>query len=349
MTSTHRRRRGALALAALAGALLVGSPLAASSALAAATPSGDAIEVSYADVTEIRPGEGWLIDCSGVGTLDGITVSCAEDRVTLVSAGYDTALGTQTLTVPQITGSTRISIDYRVRLEPPPAPEVGVDRIDLPIAVGEQALVPISALAITCAACTADGGATIHVEPPAPAGKAAVPSGISVGVSATHIAIRGTIPGDVAIPVTITDDAGQTVSGELSVTIVDAPAPTFGALHVMGDATAVDMVAQVWGGDAVIVCSTPQSVGLRCTAEGGVERTGEGPAQLLFRVVADDGRFAWGSVTDDADADGAALVAPSWESEAPLSIVAVPVEEQQSDEAVPLAGLARLLEGIPAS
>jgi hypothetical protein len=105
----------------------------------------------------------------------------------------------------------------------------------------------------------------------------------------------------------------------------------------------------VWGGDATIVCSTPQSVGLRCTADGGVERTGEGPAQLLFRVVADDGRFSWGSVTAADDVDGVALAAPSWESEAPLSLVSAPVEEEQAEEAAPLAGLARLLEGIPAS
>ncbi|WP_449407495.1 hypothetical protein [Microbacterium maritypicum] len=355
MTSTHRRRRGALALAALAGALLVGSPLTASAALAAApahaaAPApGDAIEVSYSDVSEIRPGEGWLIDCSGVGTLDGIAVTCADDSVTLVSAGFDPALGTQTLTVPQVFGSLRISVDYRVRLEPPPAPEVGVDRIDLPIAVGEQALLPISALAITCAACTAEGGATIHVETPPPVGKSAVPSGVAVGVSATHIAVRGTIPGDVAIPVTITDDAGQSVSGEVTVTFVDSPARTVGGLHVIGDVDGLDMVEQVWGGDATIVCSTPQSVGLRCMADGGVERTGEGPAQLLFRVVADDGRFSWGSVTAADDVDGVALAAPSWESEAPLSLVSAPVEEEQAQEAAPLAGLARLLEGIPAS
>ncbi|MFJ4223974.1 hypothetical protein [Microbacterium sp. NPDC089695] len=343
MTSTHRRRRGALALAALAGALLLGAAATSAVAASASTASGagDAIEVSYADVSEIRPGAGWLIDCAGVGTLDGITVTCAEDSVTLVSAGYDTALGTQILTVPQVSGSTRISVDYRVRLEPPPAPEVGVDRLDLPIAVGEQALVPISALAITCAACTADGGATVRVETP--------PPGLSVGVSATHLVIRGTTPGDAVVPLTITDDAGQEVAVELTVTIVDAPARTMGGLHVLGDAEGIDIVEQVWGGDASIVCSSPQSVGLRCTAEGGVERTGEGPAQLLFRVVADDGRFAWGSITDDPDAADVALAAPSWESEAPLSLVSAPVEEQQADEVVPLAGLAQLLEGIPAS
>ncbi|WP_144876484.1 hypothetical protein [Microbacterium sp. 1.5R] len=342
MTSTHRRRRGALALAVLSGALLLGSPLVASSALAASAPeSGGAVEVSYSDESEIRPGEGWIIDCGGVGTLEGITVTCAEDRVQLVSAGYDTDLGTQTLTVPQVSGATRLSIDYRVRLEPPPVPEVGVDRLDLPIAVGEQALVPLSALAITCAVCTDDGGARIRVDDP--------PPGLSAGVSPTHLALRATTPGDVVVPLTVTDDAGQSVSIELTVSIIAAPAPTVGGLHVVGDATAIPVVEQTWGDDAVIVCSTPQSIGLRCTADGDVERSGTGPAQLLFRVVADDGRFAWGSITDDPDADDVALAAPSWESEAPLSLVSAPVDEQQADDAAPLAGLAQLLEGIPAS
>ncbi|MFB4351362.1 hypothetical protein [Microbacterium sp. CR_7] len=342
MTSTHRRRRGALALAALAGALLLGSPLAASSALAASAPeSGGAVEVSYSDVSEIRPGEGWLIDCSGVGVLEGITVTCAEDRVELVSAGFDTDLGTQTLTVPQVFGATRLSVDYRVRLEPPPAPEVGGDRLDLPIAVGEQALIPLSALAITCAVCTDDGGATIRVDDP--------PAGVSAGVSSTHLALRATTPGDAVVPLTVTDDAGQAVSIELTVSVIAAPDAVMGGLHVVGDATAIPVAEQIWGGDAAIVCSAPQSIGLRCTAEGGVERTGAGPAQLLFRVVADDGRFTWGSITDDPDADDIALAAPSWESEAPLSLVSAPVDEQQADDVVPLAGLAQLLEGIPAS
>lgn len=345
MTSTHRRRRGALALVAMLSALLTWSPLSASASLSAseasAPPQGGAVEVSYTETTEIRPGEGWLIDCSGVGTLEGIAVTCADDTVTLVSAGFDADLGTQTLTVPQVSGATRISVDYRVRLELPPLPEVAVDRLDLPIAVGEQALVPLSALGIVCAVCTPDGGATIRVEK--------IPGGVAAGVGESHLALRGTTAGDAIIPLTITDDAGQEVSVELTVTFVTAPAPTVGGLHVVGDAEKIEIVEQTWGDDAAIVCSSPQSLGLRCTEDGGIERTGTGPAQLLFRVVTDDGRLAWGSITDDADADVAELGAPSWESEAPLSLVSAPVDEQQADAAVPLAGLARLLEGIPAS
>ena len=342
-------------------AVLVASALAAPGIAAAdasdenaTTPQGGAVEVSYTETTEIRSGEGWRIDCAGVGTLEGIDVACADDGVTLVSPGFDADLGIQTLTVPQVSGATRISPVYRVRLEPPPVPEVSVDRLDLPVVVGEQALVPLSALGIVCAVCTADGGATIQVDTP--------PPGVSAGVSGTHLALRGTTAGDAIVPLTLTDDAGQSVSIELTVTFVaasaPAEAPTIGALHVVGDVEALDLVEQTWG-DVTIVCSTPQSIGLRCTEDGGIERTGTAagadddatalPAQLLFRVVAGDGRLAWGSVTDDADADVAELVAPSWESEAPLSLVTVPVDEQQADAAVPLAGLARLLEGIPAS
>lgn len=344
MTSTHRRRRRALALVALLGALLAGPAVAAAADTAtdaAEPPQGGAVEVSYADMTEIRPGEGWLIDCSGVGELEGIKVSCEDDSVTLVSAGFDTDLGEQTLTVPQVSGSTSISVAYRVRLEPPPIPEVALGRLDLPIVVGEQALVPLSALGITCAVCTVDGGASIRVDTP--------PAGVSAGVSETHLALRGENAGDAIVPLTITDDAGQAVSVELTVTFVTAPAPTLGALHVTGDAEKLDIVDLIWGGAASVVCSSPQSIGLRCTEDGGIERTGDGPAQLFFRVVDDDGRLTWGSVTDAPDSDVTELVAPSWESEAPLSLVSAPVDEQQADDAVPLAGLARLLEGIPAS
>ncbi|MCS3442564.1 hypothetical protein [Microbacterium phyllosphaerae] len=345
MTSTHRRRRRALALVALLGALTVWPAISSAAAdtatEAAAPPQGGAVEVSYSDVTEIRPGEGWLIDCSGVGDLDGIQVSCADESVTLVSAGFDTELGEQTLTVPQVSGSTTISVAYRIRLELPPIPEIALGRLDLPIVVGEQTLVPLSALGITCAVCTTDGGASIRVD--------TLPAGVSAGVSETHLALRGENAGDAIVPLTITDDAGQAVSVELTVTFVTAPAPTLGALHVTGDAEKLDIVDLIWGGDATVVCSSPQSIGLRCTEDGAVERTGKGPAQLFFRAVDDDGRLTWGSITDDADADVTELVAPSWESEAPLSLVSAPVDEQQADDAVPLAGLARLLEGIPAS
>lgn len=345
MSSIPRWRRLAIAFVSIAGVLLTAGPAAADAGEDTGQSDG-AVQIAYGDSTEIRPGEGWTVLCDGIGSLDGVEIACSGDGVTLTAEEYDPEWGAHPLSVTQRSGSTTIDVTYRVRLEPPPAPEVAVTRLDVPIAVGTQFLVPISALAITCAACTDDGGAEIAI--------GALPSGVSAGVSRTHLVLRSTTPGDAPIPLTLTDDAGQRVDAEITASFVDAvPERTgqSGALHLLSDGDEWTLADLAWGEDLLAVCSPGQSLGMRCTAEGTVERTTEDTAaQLLFRIVDGDGRTTWGSITSDADLDSDLLAAPVWESEAPLVLVSPPAEDaQEKTGTTPLAGLAELLEGIPAS
>src|SRR5690606_14617267 len=139
--------RGALAVAVLLGVL---TPVAASGASGGGDegPRDGVVEVGYAEPTEVRGGEGWLIDCSSVGELEGVEMTCEPDSLVLASEGYDPDWGTHPLLVPQQSGSLELAVTYRVRLERPPAPEFGTDRIDLPVPVGAQRLIPIAALGI---------------------------------------------------------------------------------------------------------------------------------------------------------------------------------------------------------
>jgi len=346
MSSIPRWRRLAIAFVSIAGVLLTAAPaMAAADSDEDAAPADGAVEIAYADSSEIRPGEGWAIVCDGIGSLEGVDIACSGDGVTLTSDAYDPEWGTHSLSVTQRSGSTRIDVTYRVRLEPPPAPEAAVTRLDVPIAVGTQFLLPISALGITCAACTEDAGATIAI--------GTLPSGVSAGVSSTHLALRSTTPGDAPIPLTLTDDAGQRVDVELTVSFVDAAADAIGrsgALHVLSGADEWALADLSWGDELLAVCSPTQSIGMRCTAEGAIERTADDIAQLLFRIVDADGRMTWGSVTAVDDLDTDLLAVPVWDTEAPLVLVSPPAEDaQEQTGTTPLAGLAELLEGIPAS
>ena len=356
MSSKPRWRRAALVVLALAGVLFTALPAAAESGGEEEEEWSDgAVEITYREATEIRPGEGWRIVCEGVGTLPGVTITCSDDSVTLAAEKYDPKWGTNPLRVPQAFGDRVLDLTYRVRFEPPPAPEIAVTRLDEPIPVGEQFLIPISALAITCAVCSEEGGAKIEAGTP--------PPGVAVGVTDTHLVLRASAPGDAVIPIAVTDDAGQKVDVELTASFVPASGPApLGALHIVSPADTWELADLVWGDDVLVVCSPTQSIGIGCTDDGRAERTGTGPAQLLFRAVDADGRMAWGSITAtapsetpadgvDAEQDAAVtLAAPAWKTSAPLVQIIVPADGAQEPEATtPLADLAKQLEGIPAS
>lgn len=305
----------------------------------APAPDG-AVEISYSEASEIRPGEGWLIDCGTIGALSGVVITCAPDGVTLASEGFDPKWGEQALPVTLISGAAAIDVTYRVRLEAPPVPEVAVTRLDIPIPVGAQAMVPISALAISCAECSVAGGATLEI--------GALPPGLSAGVSDTHLTVRSAASGDVIVPLTVTDDAGQSTPVELTASFVETPEQAVAAVHIVSAARQWDLRELAWGTGLTAVCASTQSIGMTCANDGTAQLTAD-QGQLMFRVVDSDGQQAWGSVTFDATATSDHLAVPSWAKDAPLSMVSVPVETVDGPADAPLTALALLLEGIPRS
>lgn len=341
MRSYQPWRRGAAALLALALPAAFGVLTAAAEGEGDGPPPDGAVEIPFRETGDIRPGEGWLVDCDSVGELEGVTVVCEPDGISLTADDYDPDWGRRTLAVELVSATVRLELSYAVRLGPPPAPEVSVDRLDMPVRVGEQAMVPLSALGVTCAVCSEDGGATIEV--------GTLPPGYAAGVSATHLSLRGSAPGDVAIPLRVTDDAGQQTTVEFTVSFVEGGTDRASALHLVSPASEWDLSDRSWGEDRVILCTGPQPAGLTCEPDGAAVLSGDGggPAQFLFRVIAADGEDGWGSITVDESLESDEPAAPSWGDEAPLHLVYPPSGEDSADESSPLLGpLSLLLEGM---
>lgn len=317
-------------------------------------PPNGAVAIPYQETAEIRPGEGWLIDCTGLAAIDGAALACEPDVITL-SAEYDPDWGEHLLAVHLVSRHTDLHVGYRISMEPPPGPEIAVERLDLPIAAGAQAMVPLSALGISCEACSEEGGAIIEV--------GELPPGISAGVSETHLAVRGSAEGDVEIPLRVTDDAGQEATTNLTLSFVPAGEQSIGALHIVAAATEWDLTEFVWGDDVTILCTEPRPAALECAPDGaaafrqassgtgtlGVAETVK-PAQFMYRVVAPDGGQTWGSVTFDETVDDEVPAVPVWKHKAPLHMVFPPSGDDTHVEGESLLGpLTLLLEGIPGS
>lgn len=342
MRSSQFLRRGAAALLALV------LPV-ASAALAAQAEEGEdegpppngAVLIPYQESTDIRPGEGWLIDCAPLGTVDGATITCEPETITL-SAAYDPEWGEHPLSVRMVSKHTDVSISYTLRMEPPPAPEVAIERLDMPIVVGAQAMLPLAALGINCEACTEDGGAVIEV------GK--LPPDVSAGVSKTHLSIRSSVSGDVEIPLQVTDDAGQSATVTLAVSFVPSGDDAVGALHAVSSEFEWDLTELAWGDDVMFLCTEPRPAGLSCAPDGTAQLAkGTVPAQFMFRVIGADGAQSWGSATVDDAAESDMLAVPAWHREAPLVMVYPPSGgDETAVEGESLLGpLTLLLEGIP--
>lgn len=327
-----------LAVVASVASIAGGAAGATTASAAAAVDSGGAVEIPYGEPGEVRPGEAWRIDCSGVVPPEGVRIECAAEGIVLNVAEYDTDWGTRPLRVPMSSGGVRATVDYRIALAPPPAPEITVDRWDIPVAVGRQSLIPLASLGVTCELCTAEGGAAIEVGEPEDA------PDVSVGVGPTHLAVRSERAGDVAVPVRVTDDAGQEAVAELVISFVDSVATGPEALHVVSTAEQWDLAAFVWNSEQpVFACPAPAPPGLSCDADGSATLGGDRPSQVVFRVVDADGREALGSVTPgDVDVP----VVPVWEATAPFTLAFEPPDDAAADDATVLSIIARLREGI---
>lgn len=308
------------------------------------------VAIPYDGAADIAVADGVQIDCGAIGPVDGLEVTCEPAGLSVDVASYDPDWGERALAVPFTDGATRTVVRYRVVLEAPPAPEVAASRVDNPFAAGSQVLVPLSLLGISCTLCTADAAA-VEVT-------SVTPEGAFAGVGATHLAVRYDRAGDVTVGLALTDDAGQRVDAELTVTMVAASADDAmtdaapRALHVlMAPRGEVDLTALAWGDDVVFSCLADDLVA--CTPEGSATLR-EAPVagdQFAFRAVDADGRQALGSVTfqDDVAADASAPVPAAWAAEAPLGVRTTPPPDDSGEPGTSvLSGLSRILQEVPA-
>ena len=304
------------------------------------------IEIPYGEPAELPVAEGVAVDCAALPPGDGFETSCEPTGITLTAAEYDPEWGERVLPVTLVSGATRTVVNYRIALAPPPAPEITAPRVDAPFAAGEQVLIPLSLLGITCTLCSPDT-ASVRVG-------AVSPATAHAGVGSTHLAVRSDAPGDVTVELTVEDDAGQTATAEVIVSMVEAmtdAAPL--ALHVASaPARAIDLADLAWGDDLSFSCP-PAIAGATCGVDGTVSLPADPlPGdQLSFRVVDGRGLQAVGSVTFSGDAGGAASISPiplDWSASGPLALrVPAPPSDEEDDGATVLSRLSRILQEVP--
>lgn len=349
---------------ALAGALLLGclgvAPAAAATPDEATEeeqgPPQEAVAVPYLGETDIRPGAPWtVVACPDPP--DGLRVSCAPDRVTLVADGYDPEWGERTLAVGIAGQLGSLEVRYRVILAPPEPPAADPVLWGVPVASGSQVLVPVAAFAATCTLCT-PGVALLDV-----AGVEPVSAAIAASTG-THVAVRVTpgFVGDLVVGVRLVDDAGQPLEFEIALRVGPAPAQPFGGLHVLvplaDDGTAtVDLGALAWPEpleNTSFDCSAALTGSVACadgiavyTAPPADEDTdAPGGDQFLVRLVAPGGRLALASVTVLPTGVAETTLAPAIgrDSAALPLVLPPPPGEGDSAEVSALEALAELLE-----
>ncbi|MFB7892967.1 hypothetical protein ACFC1I_12270 [Microbacterium sp. NPDC056044] len=303
------------------------------------------IEIPYGEPAELPVAEGVTVDCAALPPGDGFDLSCEPTGITLTVAEYDPAWGERALPVTLVSGATRTVVNYRVALAAPPAPEITTPRVDAPFRAGSQALIPLSLLGITCTLCTPDT-ASVRID-------AVSPATAHAGVGPAHLAVRSDAPGDVTVTLAIEDDAGQTATAEVVVSMVEAMDAAPLALHVASaPARALELADLAWGDGLSFSCLTTIA-GATCGADGAVTFPDDPlPGdQLTFRVVDGRGFQSIGSVTFTDDAGDAASVSPiplSWSATSPLGIrVPAPPSDEEGDGASVLSRLSRILQEVP--
>lgn len=329
--------RPAIGVALAAVLALVAPAIAATADEQEATGSG-VIVVPYTEPGEVRAAEGLAIDCAALPFVEGLTTTCTPESIILSVGAYDPEFGERVLPVVLTGSGGRLDVPYRIELEPPPAPAVTRPRVEAPLPVGAQTLIPLSFLGIECGLCT-PGVAEVEVLDTTPASA-------FVGVGPGHLALRAAAPGDITIALRIVDDAGQRVDTEVTVTAVAAPVGPV-ALHVVRDpAPTVALTDLTSAAGAIFTCPVGDPAIVFCGADGVATFSAE-PAegdQLTFRVVDGTGRQSLGSVTFGA---APTLVAVPWERTASLGIrvPAPPADDEPAASGV-LDDLAHILQEV---
>jgi len=292
------------------------------------TPAGPAdIAIPFEDTASIEPQSPWRVaDCRAVRSASDLVASCDAESIVL-SSPFDPDAGVTILPVALRAGARTMTVQYRVTLEPPPAPgtRAVTGRV---VAAGALLRVPLSDFALTCTVC-ADGGSTrILAVDPVEAG--------SAWTTPTHVVFRASrdYRGPVDIHVAVADDFGtasQTgVAAHVypardSVIALDLAVPVDERGRVEVDLTT--LAAARSGADVVVVGCGGAVHGTVVCADGVARYSGSDvPDQFSFRVVA-GGEQAWGSVTlVAADQGGGAVPATRTDGDEPVPMAIIPPE-----------------------
>lgn len=370
-TPSQRRRalagrplaaRAILAAALLVGVLLSGASLPGTASAASggpAEPSGvTVVDVPYLSEIDVSPAEGWTIaDCGAVVAPAGIGITCEPTTLTFSAAAFDPEFERQDVPVALTTGTTTLTVVYRVGLAPPEPPTVESRAYPTPFAQGSRVLIPFSDLGIVCTLCGAEGGPRLIAGTVSPA------SAGRLSVTSTHLVMAASpdFTGDAELTVRAVDDVGQeSTPATLTISLYATGPSALVAMHTVvsldrdgtTDVDLASLVATNGDDDPVITgCGAAVLGAVVCRDDGTAEfRSSGAPVdQFSFSVATKDGEQALGSVTL---VSGALATAPlpgpvdTRGSTETASVVParVPVEDTPEAETSPFDPLIRLLD-----
>src|SRR3546814_10506581 len=129
---------------------------------------------------------------------------CSPAAFTVAAPTFDPDAQPVRVSVPLVSGETRLTVDYIIRLAPPAEPDAPDSEVPLPVPAGSRVLVPLSDLGMECGLCT-PGTASVEVEgvDPAGAGRAWTTGSHVVFAAATGAS------GSAAVGLRLVDDLGR--------------------------------------------------------------------------------------------------------------------------------------------
>src|SRR3546814_420648 len=166
-----RMRRLLRVLCACAAASLVLTLTPSAPSARAATVQGPSVvEVPYLGTLDVQPAEGWQFgDCAPLVAATPMVTACSPAAFTVAAPTFDPDAQPVRVSVPLVSGETRLTVDYIIRLAPPAEPDAPDSEVPLPVPAGSRVLVPLSDLGMECGLCT-PGTASVEVEGVDPAG-----------------------------------------------------------------------------------------------------------------------------------------------------------------------------------
>lgn len=229
----------------------------------------NAVTIPYLDQIDAQAADGWRIeDCGSVRGQSDLVVACTDEGFTARADFYDPAYGHDVVDVRMTNGRVSTTMQYVLQLEPPEAPDTTMAAYPYPAPAGGSLLVPLSDLALECAAC--DEGGTVEAFSIAPAGAA------ELAVTETHVVIRpaSSFDGELTVAVRFADqydDWSQALEFSVPVSRLsdEAPLPLATYAEMPSEAAEFGIDALVAGdaeGVRIIGCGDAMHGSVSCGA-----------------------------------------------------------------------------------
>lgn len=312
------RARHALVVSAMMGLAALAVANSAVAATDEAPYSGpNSVAIPYLGEVQAKPAEGWsFTDCASVLAATPLATACEPQGITFTAPAYDPDAATLIIPVSLGNGALAITVDYFVRMAPPPVPTLPKGPYAYPFAAGSHVLIPFSDLGIECTVCREGMVVEVDSVSPRSAGRASA--------TATHLVFSASpeFVGTAEVSIVVLDDFGQhSAAASLDLAFYRPGSVTLAASHVYrpfeaSGPTLVDLselaAASRDGELRLLGCGPAVHGTVVCSPEGVAEyhpTAASSLDQFSFHYATEAGEQATGSVT---------LVAPAATADAGL-------------------------------